>query len=234
MPGAKLMTYEEMKEQEPDAVRYVAPWGMRKAQQEVEDELRYIEEAKREQERLKKEAENKRKSEIRALDNLIKGPLPDDELNLPSPTQSAATQTVSAAASMLAALAYGPETASSSRKFQPPSPKSSAAKRRPNVNDHRTMQIVTTSDFAFDKDLDDAEEQESHVLLQSSQLKTDDLRGQKNQELIGDSYGSSVYSLSQWSHDSFVTCRTIVYQAKDQSNYYKQVPLTKAQVNELI
>ena len=114
VPGAKLMTYEEMKEQEPDAVRYVAPWGLRKAQQEVEDELRYIEEAKREQERLKKEAEDKRKSEIRALDNLIKGPLPDDELNLPSPTQSAATQTVSAAASMLAALAYGPETASSS------------------------------------------------------------------------------------------------------------------------
>ena len=31
VPGAKLMTYEEMKEQEPDAVRYVAPWGLRKA-----------------------------------------------------------------------------------------------------------------------------------------------------------------------------------------------------------
>ena len=45
------------------------------------------------------------------------------------------------------------------------------------MNDHQTMQIVTTSDFAFDKDLDDAEEQESNVLLQSSQLKTDDLRG---------------------------------------------------------
>ena len=196
VPGAKLMTYEEMKELEPDSLRYVAPWGLRKAQQEVEDELRYIEEAKREQERLKKEAEDKRKQEIRALDSLIKGPLPDDELNLPSPTQSAATQTVSAAASMLAALAYGPETASSSRKFQPPSPKSSAAKRRPTVNDHRTMQIVTTSDFEFNKDFEDAEEQASHVLLQSSHLKTDDLRQERANELIGDSYGSSVYSLS--------------------------------------
>jgi len=42
VPGARLMTYDEMVALEGDSIRYVAPWGLKKVQFEKEQATRLL------------------------------------------------------------------------------------------------------------------------------------------------------------------------------------------------